>query len=278
MPWVFLAFAPDYAASGCYPNYLVEPDLVHRSTYKYSHEMIVQNMYNFKSGIEQIDQAAGGFEAGANFLVLAPPMCLAEDLAYALTKPFTGEYAIVLSTNDRAAEVIDAFKVMGVDKRYVGTIDAITKSSTPGIADTTRLMFVASPTDLTGIGIKFSKMIELIFDGDFSDGESGLFPPPVRFCVNSISTLLMYRKLEVLYQFLHVLTSKVKKIDGLGFYILNNESFDEKTISLVKQLMTGVIEVKIEQGTNYLRIMGIEGVSPEWQKFLVQKGEVVIGP
>ena len=88
----------------------------------------------------------------------------------------------------------------------------------------------------------------------------------------------MYRKLEVLYQFLHVLTSKVKKIDGLGFYILNNESFDEKTISLVKQLMTGVIEVKIEQGTNYLRIMGIEGVSPEWQKFLVQKGEVVIGP
>jgi hypothetical protein len=24
--------------------------------------------------------------------------------------------------------------------------------------------------------------------------------------------------------------------------------------------------------------MGIEGVSPEWQKFLIQKGKVVIGP
>ncbi|MCX6682000.1 MAG: hypothetical protein NTY71_03320 [Methanoregula sp.] len=235
-------------------------------------------MYNFKSGIVQIDQGFGGFEAGTNFLVLAPPMSLAEDLAYSLTKPLPGEYAIVLSTNDRAAEVIDAFKVMEVDKRYVGTIDAITKSSTPGIADTTRLMFVASPTDLTGIGIKFSKMVELIFDGDFSDGESGLFPPPVRFCVNSVSTLLMYRKLEVLYQFLHVLTSKVKKIDGVGFYLLNNESFDEKTISLVKQLMTGVIEVKIEQSTNYLRIMGIKGVPSKWQKFSVQKGQVVIGP
>jgi hypothetical protein len=88
----------------------------------------------------------------------------------------------------------------------------------------------------------------------------------------------MYRKLEVLYQFLHILTSKVKKIDGLGFYILNNESFDEKTISLVKQLMTGVIEVKIEQSTHYLRIMGIKSVSSEWQKFSVQKGQVVIGP
>jgi len=235
-------------------------------------------MYNFKSGIAQIDAVSGGFEAGTNYLILAPPMSLAEELAYSLTRPLTGEYAIVLSTNDRAAEVVDAFKVMGVDKRYVGTIDAITKSSTPGIADTNRLMFVASPTDLTGIGIKFSKMVELIFDGDFSDGESGLFPPPVRFCVNSVSTLLMYRKLEVLYQFLHVLTSKLKKIDGVGFYLLNKESFDEKTVSLIKQLMTGVIEVKVEQNVNYLRIQGIKGLSSDWLKFSVQKGLVVITP
>ena len=235
-------------------------------------------MYNFKSGIAQIDAVSGGFEAGTNYLILAPPMSLAEELAYSLTRPLTGEYAIVLSTNDRAAEVVDAFKVMGVDKRYVGTIDAITKSSTPGIADTNRLMFVASPTDLTGIGIKFSKMVELIFDGDFSDGESGLFPPPVRFCVNSVSTLLMYRKLEVLYQFLHVLTSKLKKIDGVGFYLLNKESFDEKTVSLIKQLMTGVIEVKVEQNVNYLRIQGIKGLSSDWLKFSIQKGQVVITP
>jgi len=235
-------------------------------------------MYNFKSGIAQIDAVSGGFEAGTNFLILAPPMSLAEELAYSLTRPLIGEYAIVLSTNDRAAEVVDAFKVMSVDKRYVGTIDAITKSSTPGITDTNRLMFVASPTDLTGIGIKFSKMVELIFDGDFSDGESGLFPPPVRFCVNSVSTLLMYRKLEILYQFLHVLTSKLKKIDGVGFYLLNKESFDEKTVSLIKQLMTGVIEVKVEQNVNYLRIQGIKGLSSDWLKFSVQKGQVVITP
>jgi len=235
-------------------------------------------MYNFKSGLAQIDSVSGGFEAGTNFLVLAPPMCFAEELAHFFTKPLPGEYAIVLSTNDRAAEVIDAFKIMGVDKRYVGTIDAITKSSTPGIVDTNRIMFVASPTDLTGIGIKFSKMVELIFDGEFSDGESGLFPPPVRFCVNSVSTLLMYRKLEVLYQFMHVLTSKLKKIEGVGFYLLNKESFDDMTISLIKQLMNGVIEVKIEQNTHYLRIQGMKGVSSEWLKFSIQKGQLVIGP
>jgi hypothetical protein len=235
-------------------------------------------MYCYKTGIAQIDSVNGGFDAGTNILILAPPMSYADQLAYALIKPLQGEYSIVLSTNERAAEVVDYFKVAGADKRFVGVIDAITKSSTPSIADTTRLMFVSSPTDLTGIGIKFSNMIETIFEGDFSEGEPGLFPPPIRFCVNSISTLLMYRRLEVLYQFLHVLTAKLKKIEGIGIYILNSESFDEKTLSLVKQLMNCVIEVKLENNITFFRVMGIRGVTGEWLKFTVTKGQVVILP
>ena len=235
-------------------------------------------MYSYQTGIDQIDQLSGGFEAGTNILILAPPMSYAEQLAYALTKPLPGEYAITLSTNERAAEVVDYFKIAGSDKRFVGVIDAITKSSTPSIVDTPRLMFVSSPTDLTGIGIKFSNMIESIFEGEFSDGEAGLFPPPIRFCVNSISTLLMYRKLEVLYQFLHVLTAKLKKIEGVGIYILNSESFDDKTLSLIKQLMNCVIEIKIEQNISYLRIQGIRGIDSDWKKFSVNKGQVSILP
>jgi KaiC/GvpD/RAD55 family RecA-like ATPase len=235
-------------------------------------------MYTYKSGIPQIDDVSGGFDAGTNILILAPPMSAADQLAYALTRPASGEYAIVLSTNERAAEVIDAFKAAGADKRFTGVIDAITKSSTPGITDTTRLMFVSSPTDLTGIGIKFSNMVETIFEGNFADGETGLFPPPIRFCVNSISTLLMYRRLEVLYQFLHVLTAKLKKIEGVGVYIISSESFDEKTLSLIKQLMTCVIEVKVEQNVNLMRIRGIPGVQGDWMKYSISKGQVTILP
>jgi hypothetical protein len=235
-------------------------------------------MYTYKSGIAQIDDISGGFDAGTNILTLAPPMSQADQLAYALTRPLTGEYAIVLSTNERAAEVVDAFKAAGADKRFIGVIDAITKSSTPSIIDTPRLMFVSSPTDLTGIGIKFSNMIETIFEGNFSEGEAGLFPPPIRFSVNSISTLLMYRRLEVLYQFLHVLTAKLKKIEGVGIYLLNSESFDDKTLSLIKQLMQCVIEVKVEQNINYMRIRGLHGVSGDWMKFTISKGQVAILP
>jgi hypothetical protein len=235
-------------------------------------------MYLYKTGIAQIDDVSGGLEAATNVLILAPPMCNADQLAYALTKPLLGEYSIVLSTNERASEVIDFFKLAGADKRFTGVIDAITKSSTPTITDTQRMMFVSSPTDLTGIGIKFSNMIEAIFEGNFSEGETGLFPPPIRFCVNSISTLLMYRRLEVLYQFLHVLTAKLKKTEGVGIFVLNNESFDDKTLSLIKQLMNCVIEIKMESNTSFMRIHGIRGVTGDWIKFTVTKGQVVILP
>jgi hypothetical protein len=238
--------------------------------------MIRQQMYSYKTGIPQIDQATGGFDAGTNLLLLAPSLSYAEELAYALTKPLPGEYAIMLSTNERASEVIDQFKIAGADKRFVGVIDAITKSSTPSVSDNERVMFVTNPTDLTGIGIKFTHLVETIFDGEFSGEEDGLFPPPIRFCTNSVSTLLMYRKLEVLYQFLHVMTAKLKKIEGFGIYLLNSEAFDERTVSLIKQLMTIVIEVKVERSDNYFRVMGIRDVNADWHKFTINKGQVVL--
>ncbi|MGA2121979.1 MAG: hypothetical protein ABSG49_08045 [Methanoregula sp.] len=91
-------------------------------------------MYSYKTGVAQIDRVSGGFEAGTKILIRAPPMRYADQIAYALTKPLQGEYAIVLSTNERTAEVVDAFKLAGADKRFIGVIDAITKSSTPGIS------------------------------------------------------------------------------------------------------------------------------------------------
>lgn len=233
-------------------------------------------MYRYKSGIELIDKVMGGFDAGTNYLILAPSMSSADKLAIALSRPLTGEYAIILSTDERASEVIDYCKLNGSDKQFIGVIDAITKTSSPTVSDTQRLKFVASPTDLTGIGIKFSKMSEAIFEGSFSDDDSGLFPPPIRFCVNSVSTLLMYRNLGVMYQFLHVIIAKLKKMEAVGFFILNNESYDEKTISLIKQLMTGVIEVKIDGADTYFRVMGIHGIPPAWNKFRIEKGQVVV--
>lgn len=90
-------------------------------------------MYSDKTGIPQIGDVTGGFEAGTSILIPAPPVSYADIPACALTKPLYGEYAIVLSTGQRAAGVVDSLKRIRADKRFTGVIDAITRSSTPCI-------------------------------------------------------------------------------------------------------------------------------------------------
>jgi len=231
-------------------------------------------MYTYVTGISLIDQVKEGIPPGSNILILAPSMSSGELLGYALAKPRTGEYALILTTVKRAVDLLDYFSHEQFDRKHTGIIDSVTKLSTPDIVDNTQVTFVSSPSDLTGIGIKFSSMVESIFNGEFADAGDALFPPPVRFYIDSLTTLLMYRKLEVLYQFLHVITAKLKKMEAVGIYILNNESFDEKTLSLMKQLMNVVIEVKTEQHGEFLRIRGVIGISQEWMPFRIQQGNL----
>ncbi len=229
-------------------------------------------MYTYKSGISLIDEIKGGISPGSNILILAPSMSSGEQLGYAIMRPQDGEYALVLTTVMRSVDLMDFFSSEQFNRDVIGVIDSVTKLSTPDVSDTTQIKYVSSPSDLTGIGIKFSSLVESIFNGEFPPSDQALFPPPIRFYIDSLTTLLMYRKLEVLYQFLHVMTSKLKKMEAIGVYILNNESFDERTLSLMKQLMNVVIEVKSEQDGDFLRIRGVPGAPQEWVRFRTHKG------
>ncbi|OPX68032.1 MAG: hypothetical protein A4E38_01941 [Methanoregulaceae archaeon PtaB.Bin108] len=231
-------------------------------------------MYSYVTGISLIDEVKEGIPPGSNVLILAPSMSSGEQLGYALSRPRPGEYALILTTVKRSVELLDYFSHEEFDRNRIGIIDSVTKLSTPDITDNTQIKFVSSPSDLTGIGIKFSSVVESVFNGEFSDAEDALFPPPIRFYIDSLTTLLMYRKLEVLYQFLHVITAKLKKMEAVGIYILNNESFDERTLALMKQLMNVVIEVKAEQHGEFLRVRGVIGVSQEWMPFRIHQGQL----
>ncbi|WP_292615882.1 hypothetical protein [Methanocalculus sp. MSAO_Arc1] len=233
--------------------------------FKNKHDIsLLQQMYSYQFGIPALDDQLGGLRSGANVLILAPPLSGAERIAYNLSFPAHGEYCVLLSTDERAAEVSNFFKLNGTERRSIAIIDAITKSDLPNVPDTDRMMFISSPVDLTGISIKMSKLFSGIVDESLKNPDPGIYPPPIRFCVNSLSTFLMYRKLEVMYQFLHVITSKVKKNEWIGFYLLNNESFDAKTISVIKQLMNGVVEVREGSEQFELRVVGLGGRMTPW--------------
>lgn len=231
-------------------------------------------MYKYLTGIDTVDQK-GGVNPGTNLLVLAPAFCWGEEVASSLAMPRQKEYMIVLATETQSEDLLDFFSRNGFDTNYIGIIDAITRTSFTSIEDSQKIKYVGSPSDLTGMDIKFSQLTEEIMKGDFTEDPEQLFPTPIRYCILSLTSMLMFRKIDVIYQFLHVVTSKLRKMGSIGVFLLNSESFDPKTLAIVKQLMNVVIEIKNEDDVMKVRLQGAMGLSMNWRPFVVENGTMV---
>jgi hypothetical protein len=234
-------------------------------------------MYKYLTGIDIIDQK-GGVNPGTIILVRAPSFSDAELVASFLAMPRKKEYMIVLATETQSEDLIDFFAGNGFDTNYIGIIDAITRTSFTAIEDTQKIKYVGSPSDLTGMDIKFSQLTEEIMKGDFTNDPDQLFPTPIRYCILSLTSMLMFRKIDIIYQFLHVVTSKLRKIGSIGVFLLNNESFDQKTVAIVKQLMNIVVEIQNNDEGKKIRIQGSMGLSMNWSHFSIENGNLLITP
>lgn len=232
-------------------------------------------MYKYLTGIDTIDQRVGGLNPGTNILILGPAFSSAEQVATFLGRPVQGEYMILLTTESQATDMLDYFKTNKFDTDYIGIIDAITKSSSATVPDSKKVKYVGSPNDLTGMDIRFSQLTEDIMKGAFTDDPNQLFPTPIRYCVLSLTSMLMFRKIDVIYQFLHIVTSKLKKMGSIGIFLLNSESFDQKTVAIVKQLMNMVVEIKNDDAGTSMRIQGTMGISMNWRGFHMEEGNLV---
>ena len=234
-------------------------------------------MYKYLTGINQID-AKGGVNPGTNLLVLAPAFSHGEEVASYLAMPRPKEYMIVLTTEAQSEDLLDFFVNNNFSTECIGIIDAISRTSLSAIEDTQKIKYVGSPSDLTGMDIKFSQLTEEIMTGDFHEDPDQLFPTPIRYCILSLTSMLMFRKIDTIYQFLHVVTSKLRKMGSIGVFLLNNESFDQKTLAIVKQLMNVVVEIKNDDGMKMIRLQGAMGLSMPWKPFEFEDGKLIINP
>lgn len=91
---------------------------------------------------------------------------------------------------------------------------------------------VSSPADLTGIGIKLGNFFE-DWAGDSND---------LRLCFHTLTTLLQYADLRSVYQFVHVLTGRVRTVGGLAHFHLDPAAHDERTVNTLLGLFDGVVE------------------------------------
>ena len=175
--------------------------------------------------------------AGTNLLVSGPPLTGKNALTLDILAGGTanGDGAIVVSTKDGADRVLDNYrKRIDIRGRPVAVVDCVTRQQ--GVSDVREedlIKYASSPVDMTGIGIKFSELLQTFYEDQNVSRN--------RILLHSLSTLLMYSDLQTVFRFLHVFTGRIQSVDGLGLFTIDSSAHDDRTMNTLKQLFDGII-------------------------------------
>ena len=191
---------------------------------------------------------------GTTVLVTGPRHEGARELGLRLLAGPAGEGAIVVTTNRRAERVAADCERIGIqvsDDR-TAILDCVGQEDDDVPA---QVLPVSGPADLTGIGMRFSD-VYVEFDGNGVERvRTGLF---------SLSTLLSFGDLRTVSRFVHTLVGRIDSVDGLGVFLLDPASHDERAVRTLTQFCAGRIEVRESDGVTELRAQGLPGQPDDW--------------
>jgi hypothetical protein len=180
-----------------------------------------------------------GLEDVSNVLLLVPSLgnqgreaCL--DLL-SLTAPDETNVLTVTYTNT-APEWVEYWQGRVGQSPLRGGIVAIGQGDETVDNPSWAVKTVENPTDLTGIGIELSELLSTMAKAA-NDDEN------IAVCFDSITSLLQYADLQRAFRFLHVVTGRVKTVDGVGYYRLDPDAHDRQTLATLKGLFDAVIEI-----------------------------------
>ena len=199
-------------------------------------------------------------EPGTNLLVAGPPMTGKRTLALRILAHGSrrGDGSIVVTTKDGGKHVReDLGEMVGRDESGpLGIVDCVSKQQGITSAQTNDITYASSPKDMTGVGIQLSEFLEAFYK------ERGV--QRNRILLHSLSTLLMYSNLQTVFRFLHVFTGRVQSADALGVFVIDSTAHDQQTMSTLKQLFDGQIEIREGDRQPELRLKGV-GDDNDWR-------------
>lgn len=176
---------------------------------------------------------------GTNILVSGPPLSgirrlALEALAHGANN---GEGSVIITTRDSSDRVLTDFTSLldDPDSAHIGIVDCVTQHQGRSATDTEMVKYASSPVDMTGIGIKFSEFVENFYT------ERGI--QNNRVAIDSLSTLLTYSDPQTVFQFMHVLTSRIEDADAIGLHVLETTAHDPSEMNTLKQLFDGIVSV-----------------------------------
>jgi hypothetical protein len=101
--------------------------------------------------------------------------------------------------------------------------------------------------DLGEFGLAVSRAI-----AEFEAASDGLSPAELRLCVDSLTPLLSEYESETAFRFLHLLTARVRSVDGMAHYHLTTDP-ESRTVGLIEPLFDAVIELCLHEGELHQR-------------------------
>lgn len=204
-----------------------------------------------------------GVHPGTTLFVSGPSMSGARDVALAMTLPemSADERSTIVSTTTGPGRLIRRAEQLAptLDPSMLAIIDGSGRSS--GDTQSARVESVSGPGDLTGIGIRLSKL----FEAHHTNGITR-----IRTGVISVSTLLMYVDVRTAFRFLHSLAGRIAAIGGVGIFYIDPTSHDTESTNMLTQLADGRIEVREaedNQQEGELRVRGLPDQSRRWTPF-----------
>jgi KaiC/GvpD/RAD55 family RecA-like ATPase len=173
--------------------------------------------------------------AGTNLLLRGPPLAGKRSLAMETLAvgARNDEGLIIVSTRDSATRMREAFDTLVGEQVSVAIVDAVTDHIGQS-TDAEMTSYAASPRDMSDIGVKFSEFIQSFYTEQQLERN--------RVVVDSLSTLLLYSNLQTVFRFLHVFTSRVENVDGLGLYTIESTAHDAESLNTLGQLFDGTID------------------------------------
>lgn len=150
-------------------------------------------------------------EIGTNqmILIILPNEKYTEDILE-IAKQLSNNYKKIcyVSLNKLYSALTKSLKDNAVDIKKFCFVDVVTKAADPNAKSDGNVKFVSSPSALTELSLT------VLTDCKENKPECMLF--------DSLSTLLIYQKGEVVTQFIHSLTGKIRIIGCLGLLLFFN--------------------------------------------------------
>ncbi len=225
-------------------------------------------MTDYELGIPDIDDAlGGGIRGGTNILVLGPPMSGKDTIINNIIYHglASKEAAIIVSTEESGEDMLEWFSNSGMSvdayMNLFGIVDCVSATLGLDVKDTASIRRVSGPMNLTKISVNITNY--------FNEFWMKRGVRKARLCVNSLSTMLMYTNLQAIFRFLHVHTRRIKTANSIGFYIVEDGVHDAQTMETFKQLFDGIIKVEVEEGHQFMQIIGLTPQPTKWYEFAI---------